>query len=49
MSNSTLKRGFFRSALNAIVEARSREAQRMLDAYEAKNGGRAGRSYPAGF
>jgi hypothetical protein len=38
MTNQTAKRGFFRVALAAIMEARSREAQRMVDSFEAKHG-----------
>jgi hypothetical protein len=38
MTAHTAKRGFFRNALNALIDARYREAQRMVDAFEAKNG-----------
>ncbi|MFC3218870.1 hypothetical protein ACFOEZ_07570 [Tianweitania populi] len=38
MTAQTAKRGFFRNALNALMDARFREAQRVVDAFEAKNG-----------
>jgi hypothetical protein len=36
MTKTTAKRSFFRTALDAIVEARSREAQRIVDNHVAK-------------
>lgn len=54
MTAQTAKPSFFRTALNALIESRHREAQRMVDAFEAKNGrtradNLAGRVISAGY
>lgn len=37
MTNTTAKRSFFRTAFEALVEARTREAQRIVEKHAAKD------------